>query len=116
MATIKQVKMMVARSAAVGMDYDWEALKALDNGQVDEKLQEIEAHSSKKQVVTDIRTITIKPNFNVVRFGMCCKLVAGDKPIRNWLADCVEYRKEVEELYVLLTELEEKLIASSSQV
>ena len=116
MASNAQVKMLVARSLAAKLDYDWKALKDLDNDGVDKKLQEIEAAGSKKQTVTEVKTIVTKPEINGQRFGMCVKLVADNTNISYVIENPDAFGRKVQELYKIVTEIEEGLQSSSSQV
>ena len=44
MATIRQCKMLSARAREAGMQYDFDSFKDLQNGEVDDKIKEIEAY------------------------------------------------------------------------
>lgn len=120
MASIKQCKMLCARSQEAGMEYDFDSFKDLENGEVDDKIKEIEAFAEKqkeeaakakgrpaeksasnqtKQEKGSSKNIGAPhKHINDVRFGMCCKLTIQDKGI-EW---CLEHKADFEELVVEL--------------
>ena len=106
--------MLVARSKAAGIDYDYKEFKDLDNGQIDKKLEEIAEIAAKQKANVAPDEAKHTAGFNVVRYGMCCKLVVADIGLNFSIKAPAEFREKVVELYNIISEVEADLSASSS--
>src|SRR3990167_1587769 len=114
MATIKQCKMLAARSKQAGIGYDFEAFKDLDNGEVDEKLCEIEEFANKQKPQEQAQVEPKAECLNNVRFGMACKLVIQEAGYLWCLQNTETFCERVEQLYELLNQAEVYVSASLS--
>jgi len=113
MATIKQCKMLAARSKAAGMEYDFERFKELTNGDVDAELQEIEDYIAQSQRPVQ-KQQKKQPEFSQIRLGMAEKLVIQSYPLKWCLENPTEFKRTVRELYELLSDTEGEVCASLS--
>lgn len=136
MASIKQCKMLSARSKEAGMEYNFDDFKDLENGEVDDKIKEIEKFardgetvgskvkgSVAQQVANDqaerekgsSKVPAERPKeLNGFRFGMAYKIVR-----ENWTGKEIEHQKDlfikqIVNEYELTMEAEEAVTASSS--
>lgn len=67
--------MLAARARDAGMDVEFESFKDLDNGEVDEKIKEIESFAGAKEVAQKGVTAPEVSEVNGARFGMVYKIV-----------------------------------------
>ena len=113
MATIKQMKMLAAKCKQAGMEYDFDSFKELENGEVDDKLAEIEKFARDGQTVGSKAAVK-QSEFNGQRLGMIQKIVLQNHNIRWSLENQADFKKEVNDLYQLVCDTEEAVKAASS--
>lgn len=116
MATIKQCKMLAARSSQAGMEYDFEAFKPLENGEVDDKLAEIEKFAQDGRTVGSKVEVKQQSEYNGQRAGMVYKLVC-ERVSEKWReAHPLLFVEMCVAEYQLAIQVEEAIKASSSSV
>ncbi|GAH66627.1 unnamed protein product, partial [marine sediment metagenome] len=114
MATIKQCKLLAAKSKEAGMEYDFESFKELENGEVDDKLAEIEKFRIERKVVGTQKKVKPTTELNGMRFGMVYKIIREMWTTEQLRTQRAAFEKAVITEYNLVTEIEEALVASSS--
>lgn len=114
MATNKQVKMLLARSKAAGMEASWEDFEDLENGAVDDKLKEIEEFGKKGTPQPEKKETSQPVQINNVRLGLACKLVLQKCEVAWAIENPDKYVTRVKEVYALLNKAEAAVAASSS--
>lgn len=103
MATEKQIKMLLARAREAGVKADWADFIYLSNGEIDGKLAEYAKITAYKGAKSGEVELTGKPNFNDMRFGMCCKIVANQRTLKWCIEERQKFASEVLSLYQSVT-------------
>ena len=106
MATGKQVKMLLARSAEAGFKAAWSDFADLDNGQIDEKLAEIAGFKAGGQEVGCLAPAKQQPAYNGQRFGLACKIVLNNVNHDFVFNNKDIYIKRILQYYWIMTEAE----------
>ena len=113
MATKQQVLMLLGRAGEAGVKADWTDFAELNNGQIDQKLDEFESLKKGREHTTDFGKMRQEQGLNSMRFGMCCKLVAKHKTIGWCIAERQKFASEVLSLYNSVT-YAEKVVADKA--
>ena len=114
MATVKQLKMLAARAKQVGMEWDFDSCKDLDNGDIDKKLEEIASYNPPKEKPLREKEVRKVEEINGARFGMVYKIVTERVGVYWKQQDKEAFIKRVVDEYNLATEAEAAVAASSS--
>ena len=135
MANVKQLNMLSAKAKQADMEFDREATKALENGDVTALVDKFNAaiiakgtipyglegdelEAAKAAITKQPQQPEKKPQqqseFSPVRLGMAEKLVLQEGSIKYLIANPTEFKKRVGDLYQLLSEAEEEVRTSFS--
>ena len=114
MATVKQLNMLCAKARAAGMEFDREAAKDLDNGEIDAKIAEIEKFARDGQTVGSKVPAERPKELNGMRFGMAYKIVREKWNSFELKSMEGQFLHEVVDEYNRSMKAEEAVMASSS--
>ena len=106
MATSKQIKMLLARSAEAGFKAAWSDFADLDNGQIDDKLADIATFKAGGQEVGCKKTTQQQRGYNGQRFGLACKIVLSNVNHDFVFNNSDAYIKRILQYYWIMTEAE----------
>ena len=109
MASDKQIKWVSVNSTKAGYPVDMKAVAKMENGELDQLFTDIKgaiADRTQQEKAHNLATKIVNADndkFNVMRFGMCCKMVYNED-------EAVEsFKTGVRNLYTAITELEAEM-------
>ena len=106
MATEKQIEWLVKLAKWKGKEIDVEAVRKLNNGQLDEIFESLKTIKVSKKPTAEKSVVIKQSDYNGARFGLACKLVLSQV---DW--DFIShnrdiYIKRIMQYYDIMTEAE----------
>lgn len=109
MATEKQIEWLSKLAKWNNKDIDVEAVRKLDNGQLDKLFAEFKSITVSKKPAVEKQPEIKKAEINYARFGLACKIVLNGVNFDFVFNDTETYIKRILQYYSVMSEAEKAL-------